>query len=226
MKIFTSTMASAADIEISKSLGMGCLVASSSFMPSPRISELPFCAMDNGAFTSDLKGYPFMAARFEATLEWCWKNKINLEWVVLPDIVKGGLRSLEFSMLWKSRLGGSRWALVVQDGMTPADLTSDVLDGVVCVFVGGSLEWKWQNAKAWATFAQSVGLQCHIGRTGTLDALRRAHHAGADSCDSSSFVRNKSWGIVKEFMGNPYQETDLFDFEYITGDPADKGGAK
>lgn len=61
----------------------------------------------------------------------------NAEWVVLPDIVAGGLRSLEFSLLWLERLRSSPAPLLiaVQDGMTPDDVR-EYLSPAVGIFVG------------------------------------------------------------------------------------------
>ena len=65
--------------------------------------------------------------------------------------------------------------------------------------VGGSVEWKWDTAKEWVDFAHDKEMKCHIGQVGQLHYLIRAYEYGADSVDSSSIVRNKSWGIIDKF---------------------------
>ena len=171
-------------------------------------SEFP-CALDNGAFRCWQRGYPWMEKAFWSQLESCHKNGIDLDFIVAPDIVAGGRRSLEFSDSWirGALMTAPRLALVVQDGMSVSDvLHSDVLaDNVTHIFVGGTVTWKWETAEEWVEFAHERGLKCHIGRCGKIEALREAERIGADSVDSTSFARNDSWHIIDEFI-QPTQE--------------------
>ena len=143
---------------------------------------------------------PWSKLRFYDLLERCWKNGINADFIVCPDIVAGGLKSLEHSMKWADNLQPARLALAVQDGMTTSNVDRNDLSQFTHIFVGGSLKFKWETAKQWVKYAHSKGLKCHIGRCGTLDRLKYAKKIGADSVDSTSWVRNKSWHIVEEFL--------------------------
>ncbi len=75
-------------------------------------------AIDNGAWRCYQKQIPFDERRFERLYE---ERGKDADFVVLPDIVCGGLESLRLSEKWIERLPGVRLLLPLQDGMTPAD---------------------------------------------------------------------------------------------------------
>lgn len=107
------------------------------------------------------------------------------DFLVLPDIVGGGLASLELSLSWLPRLSGvAPPYLAVQDGM-PEEAVSRSCAGITGIFVGGTLQWKLRTAAAWVALAHRLEMRCHIGRVGTVDRLRWARRIGADSIDSS-----------------------------------------
>jgi hypothetical protein len=142
-------------------------------------------AYDNGAFRDFTAGKPFDVAKFERDLETIWRSNVRPDFMVVPDIVAGGLPSLEFSLSWLPKLKphGVPLYLAVQDGMTPTDVAPHAtkVDGL---FVGGSLEWKVQTAKQWIDFAHGCDRKCHVGRMGTETRARAALRWGADSIDS------------------------------------------
>jgi hypothetical protein len=156
------------------------------------------CALDNGAFESWRRGFPWSEQRFMAMLEKAWSAGLSLDFVVCPDIVAGGKESLEFSLEWRKRLRPARLALAVQDGMPFSVVNHLIARWFTHIFVGGSTEWKWDTAAEWVRIAHERDMKCHIGRCGTLDRLRYAKQIGADSVDSTSFVRNESWHIIDE----------------------------
>lgn len=185
-----------------KELGLGFMLHSCpDKMPSKDAAAVP-CALDNGAFTCWLRGYPFQSDVFLMAISKAYAARIDLDFIVCPDIVTGGKRSLDFSMRWATNQleTAQRLALAVQDGMVPKDINREYhLPRFTHIFVGGSVEWKWATAKEWVDFAHENGKKCHIGRCGTLQNLQAAKRYGADSVDSSSFARNESWGIIEEF---------------------------
>ena len=185
-------------------LGMGLMIASSATREGSfkRYSEVP-CALDNGAFQSWRRGFPFMEGAFLQTIEKAYKDGLSLDFIVCPDIVGGGMRSLEFSLEWANGKlkTAPNLALAVQDGMTPDHLSSYHLERFSYLFVGGTVDWKWNTAEEWCEFAHGRGLRVHIGQCGQLKYLRAAQRYGADSVDSTTFVRNQAWHIVEEFRG-------------------------
>ena len=168
-------------------------------------------AIDNGAFMAFEKGFPFNPTLFWKLLGDAFLDGSKPEFIVCPDIVAGGLKSLEFSKKWATEklVGSQVLALAVQDGMEPKHISDEFLANFSQIFVGGSIDWKWQTAKTWVDFAHSKGKKCHIGRCGTYDRLCEARDIGADSVDSTSFVRNKSWHILDKFLGLGEEENLL-----------------
>ena len=61
-------------------------------------SGLPY-AIDNGAWSAFNRGVPFDVDKFRKILKWSATQDIVPDWVVLPDIVAGGLDSPEFSSI-------------------------------------------------------------------------------------------------------------------------------
>jgi hypothetical protein len=151
-------------------------------------STFPKFFVDNGAFAYHKRGEPFKGELFLRTLEVVAESGSSPAFVVVPDIIEGGMLSLEFSLKWHERLKKEfpsfHWALVVQDGMEE-EAVREVLSEFDVLFVGGSIEWKLWAGKRWVELAHSHGKWCHIGRVGTLTRLRWAWHIGADSIDSS-----------------------------------------
>lgn len=95
-------------------------------------------ALDNGAWGDFVAGRPFDEDAFEETLD-RWGS--GADWIVLPDIVAGGLDSLALSIRWMNRCLSTAGLvlLAVQDGMTPADV-AHIVGPSVGIFLGGSTE--------------------------------------------------------------------------------------
>lgn len=143
-------------------------------------------ALDNGAWTAFVKGEPFDADAFRRALDLLGAGA---DWAVLPDIVEGGLRSLEFSMSWRAQLGDPcPWLLAVQDGMEVADVRP-LVGARLGIFVGGSTAWKVATAGTWGQLAHDAGCWLHVGRVNSARRIRVCAAAGADSFDGSSVSR-------------------------------------
>jgi hypothetical protein len=119
-------------------------------------------ALDNGAWTAYQRGTEFDGRAFARALD---SHGAGADWIVIPDIVAGGRRSLEFSMRWLPTLLklGRPLLLAVQDGMQPADV-ADPLSGRVGLFVGGSTGWKEQTACRWGQLARERGCWLLVAR--------------------------------------------------------------
>lgn len=199
MKIYTGQVNGKVKREKLRELGVGIMLSSA---PNdlPRRDYRGFsCALDNGAFSCHKKGYPFMGAVFLRALDAAYKFGITLDFIVCPDVVCGGDRSLAYSLEWANAelKTAPRLALVVQDGMRPESVS---LERFTHLFVGGSVAWKWKTAATWAQVARAQGKQCHIGQCGQLKHLERAQELGVDSVDSTSWAVNDSWHIVENFL--------------------------
>lgn len=144
-------------------------------------------ALDNGAWTAYQRQEPFDADAFETAYE---RFGDNADFVVLPDIVAGGRRSLEMSMLWLNRLEPMRCLhlIPVQDGMLPADIDGIIGPGLG-IFVGGSTEWKVATIATWADTARRRNAWCHVGRVNSVKRINLCGNAGVTSFDGSSASR-------------------------------------
>jgi hypothetical protein len=152
----------------------------------PRDHRFPF-ALDNGAFTAWQQGRSFDAPAFERHVE---RHGDGAEFVVLPDIVAGGLASLDLSLSWLPRLNGAgrRRLIAVQDGMQPADVMPH-LGPDVGIFIGGTTDWKLTTLPLWGKVAREAGAYLHVGRVNSARRIRMCAIAGADSIDGTSATR-------------------------------------
>lgn len=141
---------------------------------------------DNGAYRDYLAGGRGVnVPRFLRHVENCQRRLGTPYLAVAPDIVAGGLESLEYSLDWLGRLPPDwPWYLAVQDGQTPADV-EPVATRFAGIFLGGTAEWKWLTARVWRNFSRAHGLRLHYARAGTPRKLQHAIDVEADSLDSA-----------------------------------------
>jgi len=143
--------------------------------------------LDNGAWSDFQQGRPFDAEAFERLLD---RLGGNADWVVLPDIVAGGIASLDLSLRWSNRVlsATERVLIAVQDGMVPAELAPFV-GRKVGIFLGGSTAWKLAQMALWGGFCRERGVHYHVARVNSEKRTWMAVAAGADSIDGSSGSR-------------------------------------
>jgi hypothetical protein len=154
----------------------------------------PF-GVDNGAFSAWRKGKPWDSAAFLRRLDAVLASARMPVLAIAPDIVAGGVRSLEFSLSWRDRLpDGLPWYLAVQDGMTQADVEPFVgrFSGI---FLGGTDRFK-RSVVGWRRWTHGLGLPLHWGRCGTARRLHEAIAVGVDSLDSVTPVLKIGEGRV------------------------------
>lgn len=151
-------------------------------------------ALDNGAWTASeeyRKGLrsspaPDLAA-FARAVD---KLGSGADFIVVPDIVMGGARSLALSRAWLRRLRrradlrGVTLLIAVQNGFMPWDVAKFLGRGVG-IFVGGDTDWKLATMEAWARLAHSRGAICHVGRVNSARRATLCDKAGVDSFDGS-----------------------------------------
>jgi len=143
-------------------------------------------ALDNGAWTAFQKGEPFDVPAFERAVAW---GGSGADWLILPDIVGGGLESLRVSMEWAPRLQSvCPLLLAVQDGMAIDDVAS-IVGPDLGVAVGGSTGWKESTLPAWGQLASLRGAYLHVLRVNTCRRIDLCRDAGAHSFDGTSVTR-------------------------------------
>lgn len=151
-----------------------------------RTEGFPY-AVDNGAWTAFNQKRPFNEALFSSVLK---KLGRGADWVVVPDIVEGGLKSLEFSLRWLPRVASEsrRQLVAVQDGMSPGDVEC-LLSPTVGLFVGGSTDWKLGTMRSWGELAAKRQCWLHIGRVNSERRIALCAAAGAHSFDGTSATK-------------------------------------
>ena len=155
--------------------------------PKPR-SGMRF-AIDNGAWKAFQQKIPFDAKSFMKLVE---SSGAAADFVVLPDVVAGGMESLAFSLEWmRADLKHLvNLLLPVQDGMDVA-----VVGGVLRrypflgIFLGGSTEYKLREMYGWGMVAHALGRRYHVGRVNTVRRIRLCAEAGVDSFDGTSATK-------------------------------------
>lgn len=180
MKILVGDTRSRKNVEFLRQHGWGRMFCT--VKPTPY--EFEPWGFDNGAFVSWMKGKGFPEAEFLKRIEIALKVSSDPIVAVCPDIVAGGLESLEFSVHWLERLPSYwPWYLAVQDGMTQ-EAVRQVAHLFSGIFLGGTDKFKL-TAYHWARLAHFCDKKFHYGRAGTLRKLQHAHSVESDSCDSA-----------------------------------------
>jgi hypothetical protein len=146
-------------------------------------TDAPF-ALDNGAWGAFSRGEPWNEGAFLRALDVCGPTA---DWVVLPDIVAGGLKSLDRSASWVPRIP-QRKLLPVQDGMLEKHVAPLLADDVG-IFLGGSTEWKLNTLSYWGQVAKRHGAYLHVGRINSAKRIRWCALASAHSFDGTSASR-------------------------------------
>lgn len=153
-----------------------------------RTEGFRFC-VDCGAWTAHKQRKPFDVAAFERVLG---RLGAQADFVILPDIVGGGLASLAFSLEWLPRVltQTSLALLAVQEGMTPDDVRPH-LGERVGIFIGGADDrWKEQTAETWGRLGRAHGCGwVHMGRVNSARRIAICAHAGLTSFDGTSATR-------------------------------------
>lgn len=143
-------------------------------------------ALDNGAWTYYRKDVPFDDDAFLRALDSAGEDA---HWIVLPDIVGGGMRSLDMSLGWVNRVTPYGLCLLaVQDGMTPADVEPHLSEDVG-IAIGGTTDWKLGTAHEWGVLAKKKGCYLHMLRVNSQKRIRLCHHIGAHSFDGTSATK-------------------------------------
>ena len=150
----------------------------------------PLYGIDNGAwgaYCRQVEWNAVMRPRFEQLVQAEGRDAM---WVVAPDIVCGGIASLERSLEWLPHLLNltPRVLLAVQNGMEPNHLRQ-YLSRRVGLFVGGDTKWKLSTMARWGQLAAETGAWCHVGRVNSARRIHQCVLAGVHSFDGTSASR-------------------------------------
>jgi hypothetical protein len=147
-------------------------------------------AGDNGAWADFQAERQFDEDAYDRFLDWLAAQPVTADWLVLPDIVAGGLQSLDLSIRHLNRcLSVAPLVLIaVQNGMT-TDHLAPLVGPRVGVFLGGSTEWKIERMAEWGAFCAERQVHYHVARVNSFKRMYIAIASGADSVDGSSASR-------------------------------------
>jgi hypothetical protein len=160
--------------------------------------------LDNGAWADFQAGRAFDGDAFELLID---KLGAGADWIVLPDIVAGGIASLELSLRWSNRcLSCCPLVLIaVQDGMEEHDL-EHLVGRNVGIFLGGTTAWKLATMARWGLFSARHGVHYHVARVNSERRIWMAIAAGADSIDGSSASR---YALTLPLLDRASRQMDL-----------------
>jgi hypothetical protein len=162
---------------------------------------------DNGAWADFQAGRLFDEDAYDRFLDWLASAAVP-DWLVLPDIVAGGLASLDLSLRYMNRcLSVAPLVLIaVQDGMEPEDLAPHVGENVG-IFLGGSTAWKLARMREWGEFCAERGIHYHVARVNSIKRMALAASAGATSIDGSSASR---YAVSLPKLAYAARQSDMF----------------
>lgn len=165
--------------------GWGCFISPST--GHPPLAHMRY-AIDNGAWTAHIRQQEFNGDAFQRLVE---RHGMGADFIILPDIVAGGMDSLRFSLEWLPRLAAyPRLLFAVQDGMD-YQTVANVLSARpgLGVFLGGSTEWKLATIYEWGRVTRGGRWYYHVGRVNTRRRVRLCAEAGANSFDGSGVAK-------------------------------------
>ena len=154
----------------------------------PRPPERFNFGIDNGAWGHRNDAVPDDFSGFADLVE---RYGCAADFVVLPDIVAGGMASMALSVSWIPRLRALKNLLMpVQDGMNALEVGKILREHRnVGLFLGGTTEFKLKEIYGWGMVANAWQRWYHVGRVNTARRIRLCHEAGATSFDGTSTSR-------------------------------------
>lgn len=159
------------------------------YSPGDAKGPWPFIpySLDNGKYAAWQSGATWDESGFIKHVEWGVAQTPKPMWIVVPDSVGNRTETMALWEQWEPRLRtyGLPLAMAVQDGMSPADLPSNV----DVVFVGGTFAWKWKSLRGWCDNFPRV----HVGRVNYPQRLYECQSLGVESVDGTGWAR-KGWG--------------------------------
>lgn len=200
--VYASRTGTRRNLDAMRARGWGLLVSRAGVWRTEGFERV---GADNGAWADHQVGRPFDEDAYEQFLDWL---PLTPDWLVLPDIVAGGLESLALSVRYLNRCAALSplCLLAVQDGIEPLDVAA-LVGSSVGIFLGGSTEWKLARMADWGRFCQERGVYYHVARVNSAKRMYQAIAAGADSVDGSSGSR---FAVTIPNIDNASRQTDLF----------------
>jgi hypothetical protein len=168
-------------------------------------------ALDNGAWTAYQQGEKFDEVAFGRAVDLLGESA---DWIALPDIVMGGLASLDLSLRWLKRLKGinAPLLLVMQNGMeNELDAIRELLSPSTGLFIGGDTQFKLESLGTFANLARRRHCHLHVGRVNSARRIGLCAAAGVNSIDGTSVSRfAKTLPRLDAALKHGEQQQDFF----------------
>lgn len=184
MIAFASRTGTRRNLAALRAAGWGLLVSATG---PHRTEGFELYCLDNGAWTAHQAGTEWDGAAFVKLVR---SLGAGASFVVAPDIVSGGIASLDLSAAWIPwlRLHTPRVLIHVQNGMRPDDVRG-YLGPCVGIFLGGDTDYKLATMAQWGAVARETGCYYHVGRVNSASRIQKCAMAGAASFDGTSASR-------------------------------------
>jgi len=181
MEAFASRTGTKKNLFALRAAGWGLLVSAAGVH---RTEGFDLYCLDNGAWTAHQSNRPWNGAEFVKIVR---SLGGGASFTVAPDIVAGGIKSLELSTAWIPwlLLHTPRVLIPVQNGMEPDDVRG-YLGARVGIFLGGDTAWKLGTMGQWGKVARAAGCYYHIGRVNSAKRIKACAMSGANSIDGTS----------------------------------------
>lgn len=185
---YASATGTKRNLDVLLEAGWRLLISAAAQRNAYVLDHYPFpIGLDNGAWSAFQQKTPFDEPAFGQALD---RFGARADWVVAPDIVAGGLPSLDLTKRWLPRCldGCQRVLVAVQDGMEAADV-APLIGPRVGIFIGGSTPWKLRTLDQWCGLGVSAGAWVHVGRVNSMKRINLCSTGGATSFDGTSVTR-------------------------------------
>lgn len=153
--------------------------------------------IDNGAYPAWRDGRELTLAEQVDGIRAAMEH-LDPEWIVLPDVVADARASW-----WRTLAGAAdledvglhRTMVVAQDGMRPEDVAALAAELGAGVFIGGS-DWAFKSRMMHGLAALDVR-HVHVGRASQPTHIEACCEIGAQSCDSTSYLRQQKYNTER-----------------------------
>lgn len=154
--------------------------------------------IDNGAYPAFVNGEDLSFAAQIEGIHCALADRSDAEWIVAPDVVGNADQTWRRIIACANELecyGLGRLLLPVQDGMDIASVVALAHDYGCGIFVGGS-GWKYKIEALKALKGFRIKW-LHVGRASSFAQMQAAAEFGANSVDSTSFLRRFKHNVDK-----------------------------
>lgn len=187
LKGYATSTTTLKNVDGLKNIGWGLLITPD----RPETHSFKDYAIDNGAWSAYSKGVSWnkiYEKRFRLICD-VYGEKSNF--IVCPDIVAGGYKSLDLSLKYLDYLTiyGTKVLIPVQDGIEPCSELYSVLSSKIGLFVGGTTNWKLNNLRTWSWVSEKTNSYLHVARVNSCKRMALCAALKINSFDGTKLSR-------------------------------------